>query len=68
MKSLEYSINPLVTQIEKEPKDFTRKDIIDFIIRNDIRIVNFRYVASDGRLKTMNIPVTDRQYLETFLS
>lgn len=31
MKSLEYSINPLVTQIEKEPKDFTRKDIIDFI-------------------------------------
>ena len=68
MKSLEYSINPLVTQIEKEPKDFTRKDIIDFIIRNDIRIVNFRYVASDGRLKTMNIPVTDRHYLDTFLS
>ncbi len=68
MNSPEYSINPLVTQIEKGPEDFIRKDIIDFIIRNDIRIVNFRYVAADGRLKTLNIPVTDRQYLETVLS
>jgi len=63
-----YHINPLVCSIGKEPKDFTKKDIIDYIVANEVRIVNFRYVAADGRLKTLNFPVTNLQYLETILT
>ena len=67
-KTLEYNINPLVAAIGKEPKDFTKSDIIKFITDNEIRIVNFRYVAADGRLKTLNFPVTNLQYLESILT
>ena len=64
----EYNINPLVAAIGKEPAAFTKKDLTDYIVSHDIRIVNFRYVAADGRLKTLNFPVTNRAYLDTILS
>ena len=64
----EYNINPLVEAFGKEPKDFTKKDLEEFIVHNGVRIVNFRYMAADGRLKTLNFPVTNRQYLDTILS
>lgn len=67
-KFFEYNINPLVVAINKEPSQFTKKDIIDYVIKNGIRIINFRYVAADGRLKTLNFPVTNYQYLESILS
>lgn len=65
---LDYNINPLVNAIGKMPSDFTKQDIINYVIDNDIRIINFRYVAADGRLKTLNFPVTDRSYLESILT
>ena len=64
----DYNINPLVKALGKAPKEFTKKDIIDYIVANEVRIVNFRYVAADGRLKTLNFPVTNRAYLDTILS
>lgn len=67
-KTLEYSINPLISQTGKNPKEFTKKDIIDIVVKNEIRIVNFRYVAADGRPKTLSFPVTDLAYLDTILS
>ncbi len=67
-KFIEYNINPLVCELGKTHDQFTKKDIIDFVIKNDIRIVNFRYVASDGRLKTLNFPVTNYQYLDSILT
>ena len=65
---LDYNINPLVSQLGKLPQEFTKKDIINFVIQNDIRIVNFRYAAADGRLKTLNFPVTNLAYLDSILS
>ena len=65
---LEYNINPLVAATGKFPGEFTKKDIIDFVISHEIRIINFRYVAADGRLKTLNFPVTSYQYLDSILS
>ncbi|MEN6619068.1 MAG: glutamine synthetase family protein [Rikenellaceae bacterium] len=65
---LNYNINPVVAQLNKYPTDFTKKDIIKYIIDKGVRILNFRYVASDGRLKTLNFPVTSYQYLDTVLS
>jgi glutamine synthetase len=60
--------NKLVRFLNKEPKDFTRKDIIRFIEENDIRMLDFRYVGGDGKLKTLNFVINDRQHLEKILS
>ena len=43
--ALTYNINPLVSAIGKMPDEFTKDDIINFITANDIRVVNFRYIA-----------------------
>lgn len=43
--------NPLVQYLNKPASDFLRSDIIRYIEDNDIEMVNFRYVAWDGRLK-----------------
>lgn len=65
---IEYNINPLVRSIGKPQKDFTKQDIIDYVITHEVRTINFRYAAADGRLKTLNFPVTDKQYLDSILS
>ncbi|MFA5849605.1 MAG: glutamine synthetase family protein [Bacteroidales bacterium] len=65
---LNYNINPVLVHIQKYPADFTKKDIIKFIIDKGVRILNFRYVAADGRLKTLNFPVTSYHYLDSVLS
>ena len=62
------SLNPLVQQLNKEPKDFTKEDIVQFIVDNDIKMLNFRYVGGDGRLKSLNFVVSDIDYLEEVLS
>jgi len=65
---LKYNINPVVAHLNKLPAEFTKKDIIKFVLDKDIRIINFRYVAADGRLKTLNFPVSSYQYLESILT
>ena len=65
---LDYNINPLVAYLAKSPSEFRKSDIIRYITENNIRILNFRYVAADGRLKTLNFPITSLNYLDTVLS
>lgn len=60
--------NPLVQFIKKEAVDFTRDDLVAFCQEYAIEMVNFRYVAEDGRLKTLNFPITSKAYLEEILS
>jgi len=67
-KQFSTSLNPLVKQLNKSPKDFTKKDIIQFIENNGIKMLNFRYVGGDGRLKSLNFVVSDSDYLEQVLS
>lgn len=68
MATIDYSSNSLVEKLGKAPKDFTKKDIIDYIKSEDIRHVNFQYPAGDGRLKTLNFVINDGDYLEEILS
>ena len=68
MKELEYSCRTLTEVIGKKPKDFTKKDIINFIMEEDIRHINFQYPAGDGRLKTLNFVINNAAYLEEILS
>lgn len=65
---IQLSMNPLVQSIQKPATEFTREDIIDYINDNDIEMLNFRYAGEDGKLKTLNFVVTDREYLESIMA
>lgn len=60
--------NKLVQFLGKPADQFTRKDIIKFIENNGIKMLNFRYVGGDGRLKTLNFVINSRQHLEHILA
>ncbi|MCL2596412.1 MAG: glutamine synthetase family protein [Paludibacter sp.] len=62
------NLNPLVQFLQKNPQEFTKADIIKYIEAKGIQMVNFRYAAQDGRLKTLNFVLTNRNYLEQILS
>lgn len=60
--------NPLVQFLGKAPSDFTRSDIIKYMEENNVHHLNFRYVAEDGRLKTLNFIIHSKAYLESIFS
>ncbi len=60
--------NIIARFLNKEPKDFTKKDIISFIEEFDIEMINFRYVGGDGKLKILNFYINSREHLEKILS
>jgi len=70
MKDSEILLNPnkLVQYLRKPSSEFTQSDIIKFMEENAIRMLNLRYVAGDGRLKTLNFAINCRDHLETLLS
>ena len=54
MNSSEHLIlnaNPLVVALQKPAAEFTKADIISYIVKNDIHMVNFMYPGGDGKLK-----------------
>ena len=67
-KDFSTDLNPLVRHLNKAPDDFTKDDIIQFIHDKEIKMLNFRYVGGDGRLKTLNFVICDSAYLEEVLS
>lgn len=67
-KEIALNKNALVKWLDKLPSQFTKDDIIRYIIDNDIEMVNFMYPAADGRLKTLNFIINNLEYLETILS
>ena len=60
--------NELVRFLQKPSSGFTRDDLIGFIEEKGIEMLNFRYVAEDGKLKTLNFVISGRDYLETILT
>jgi glutamine synthetase len=60
--------NKIVKALQKPAGDLTKQDIIRFIEQNDIRMLNFRYVAGDGRLKKLNFVINSKAHLERVLS
>lgn len=62
------NINPLVEFIGKKPSEFKKADIVKYIAENDVKMVNFMYPASDGRLKSLNFVINDLDYLSNILS
>lgn len=68
MNEIKICANRLAAFLNKPPELFTKKDLINCIKTNGIKMVNFRHVAGDGRLKTLNFTVTGEQYLDRILS
>ena len=60
--------NPIVTFLKKPAASFTKADIINYIVSNEIRMVNFMYPGGDGKLKTLNFVINDLDYLDTILT
>lgn len=60
--------NPLVQYLNKPSSEFTRADLIRYIEDHDVEMINFRYVAWDGRLKTLNFIINSREHLDNILA
>jgi len=60
--------NKIAAFLNKEPRDFNRADLVKYIKANGVKMVNFRYAAGDGRLKTLNFIINDEKYLDRILS
>lgn len=63
----EMEMNPVVRFLKKQPQDFTKEDIIRFIQENKVEIINLCYPGDDGRLKKLNFPVKNYDYVNLIL-
>ena len=63
-----FNPNPLVRYLQKSAELFSREDLIKYIEGNQVQQLNFRYVAGDGRLKTLNFVITGHEHLENILT
>jgi glutamine synthetase len=70
MKDRYVNLNPneLVKFLDKPASQFQRDDIIKFIEAHEIEMLNFRYIAEDGKLKTLNFIIHSREHLEHILT
>jgi glutamine synthetase len=60
--------NILEKYLGKESNFFTADDLIKYIVENKIELLNFRYVAQDGRLKSLSFYIFSLEYLKNILT
>ncbi|MEX0986030.1 MAG: glutamine synthetase family protein [Bacteroidales bacterium] len=60
--------NELENFIGKPASEFQRNDLVKFIEAHQIRMLNFRYIAEDGKLKSLNFVIQSLEYLEQLLT
>lgn len=58
MKKNQMNPHQISRYLNKAPVDFTRADLVKFIARNGVKMLNFRYVGGDSKLKTLNFALT----------
>jgi glutamine synthetase len=70
MNSDKYKLSPnaLVQYLDKPAQEFTKLDLMTFVEHNLVEMINFHYVADDGRLKTLNFVINSREHLNNLLS
>jgi glutamine synthetase len=70
MKDKLVTLNPneLVRFLDKPSNQFTSHDIIKFIEAHNIQMLNFRYIAEDGRLKVLNFIINSLEHLKQILN
>ncbi|HDT13334.1 MAG TPA: glutamine synthetase [Candidatus Aminicenantes bacterium] len=60
--------NPLSALLDKPASEFTRADLLKVIVSERIERVTFHYLAIDGKLKELTIPVTDLYHVDSILA
>ncbi|MCR5821561.1 MAG: glutamine synthetase family protein [Bacteroidales bacterium] len=65
---LKFNPNPLVQFLQKPMAEFTKEDILKVIEEFEIEMINFRYMANDGRLKTLNFVIQSLKHADEVLT
>lgn len=60
--------NRIVAFLEKPACEFTKADILRVIDEFDIEMVNFHYMAHDGKLKTLNFVINSYEHINEVLT
>lgn len=60
--------NPIVRALGKPATEFTKADIVEFVKTAGIERIEFRYVAGDGRLKTLSFVIQSEAHLDRILT
>lgn len=60
--------NPLSQLLNKYPNEFQRSDLLKIIEQKQIERITLHYIALDGRLKELNLPIPDRRRAEVILT
>jgi glutamine synthetase len=60
--------NPLSLLLDKPAASFTRADILKVVEAKGIERITFHYLAIDGKLKELTIPVSDSCHVEAVLA
>lgn len=70
MNEEQYKLSPnlVVKYLDKPAAEFTKEDIMTFVEHNQIEMLNFHYIAEDGRLKTLNFVINNKAHLDQILS
>lgn len=66
--NVELNPNKLVQYLNKPASEFTKEDIMKFVKENGIKMLTFRYVGGDGRLKALAFVIRDEEHLDNLLS
>ena len=67
-KSFILNPNRIAQFLQKQPKEFTKEDIVSFCVEHGVEFVNFHYEGWDGNLKTLNFVIHSQSYLEEILT
>jgi len=60
--------SPISVLLDKPAADFTRDDLLDFIVRRQIESLSFHYTAIDGKLKEVKLPISSLSRAERLLA
>lgn len=61
-------MNPLTRILDKPREEYTREDLLRVIEEKQIERITFHYVALDGHIKELRLPVTGRSRAERVLA
>ena len=67
-KELKLNPNRLVAFLQKPMCEFTKNDILKVIEEMEIEMIKFRYMAHDGRLKTLNFVINSLEHADEILT
>ena len=67
-EKLKFNPNPLVSFLQKPMKEFTKADILKVIEEFQIEMINFRYMADDGKLHTLNFVIQSLEHADEVLT